>query len=557
MKVSRVLSILWILVLPALAIDREAFTFTGYKLDLRVEPEQHRLGVRGHVTLRNDSAASQKTLVLQISSTLNWRNIQLDGKPVQFEEHELTSDIDHTGALSEAIVALPHEIPSKAIVQLDVGYEGVILLDATRLTRIGVPEDKAKHSDWDQISRGFTAVRGIGYVVWYPVATDAANLSDADSVREAVGRWKLKQTDAHMEVTLDPRDGAYFSGVLDTVSTMNDARSSFSMSGLNVSVPTFAIADYQKTSNKAVSVGYLSGEADAAETYADVASQIDPVLPVGGGSAALTILALLDPQAAPFVTQGMLLAPLNLPMTNETELNIAYAKARQLVWSPRAWIAEGLARYAQAAFIEAQKGRQSALDYLTAHATPLTESEKRGPTRPTENWDVQHSLINAPEDLYLQTKAMYVWWMLKDMLGGLPTEALTNYRREDNKEISYLQRLIEKQSHRDLQWFFDDWVYHDRGLPDFHVASVFSNPIDAGGFLVTITLENLGNAGAEVPLTLQYEAGEIRRRLEVRAHAKVSLRIQTPTPPQLVTVNDGSVPESDMGNNLYKVPATK
>ena len=48
--------------------------------------------------------------------------------------------------------------------ELDVGYEGVIPLDVTRLTRIGVPEDKAKHTEWDQISKSFTAVRGIGYV---------------------------------------------------------------------------------------------------------------------------------------------------------------------------------------------------------------------------------------------------------------------------------------------------------------------------------------------------------------------------------------------------------
>ena len=55
----------------ATALDREAFTFTRYDLDVRVEPEQQRLGVRGKVTLRNDSDAAQKSLVLQISSTLN------------------------------------------------------------------------------------------------------------------------------------------------------------------------------------------------------------------------------------------------------------------------------------------------------------------------------------------------------------------------------------------------------------------------------------------------------------------------------------------------------
>ena len=40
---------------PVGALEREAFTFTKYILEVRVEPEQQRLGVRGKITLRNDS----------------------------------------------------------------------------------------------------------------------------------------------------------------------------------------------------------------------------------------------------------------------------------------------------------------------------------------------------------------------------------------------------------------------------------------------------------------------------------------------------------------------
>ncbi len=77
-------------------------------------------------------------------------------------------------------MTLPHEIPPQGTVDLDIGYEGVIPLDATRLTQIGVPEEKAKHSDWDRIGKSFTAVRGVGYVVWYPVATESASLSEGE-----------------------------------------------------------------------------------------------------------------------------------------------------------------------------------------------------------------------------------------------------------------------------------------------------------------------------------------------------------------------------------------
>src|SRR2546425_6945139 len=126
------------------ALDREAFTFTNYDLDVRVEPEQQRLAVRGKLTLSNDSASSQKNLCLQISSTLDWRAIQVGGEPGQFVTQPYTSDIDHTGALSEAIVTLPQPVLPKGAIELEVGYEGTIPLDATRLARIGGPEEGGK-----------------------------------------------------------------------------------------------------------------------------------------------------------------------------------------------------------------------------------------------------------------------------------------------------------------------------------------------------------------------------------------------------------------------------
>ena len=202
MRVLRFLCVLCGLLVRAHAIDREAFTFTNYDLDVHIESDQQRLAVRGKITLRNDSTSPQRNLTLQISSSLDWRSIQLDGKPVQFISQPYTSDIDHTGALSEAIVTLPREVSAKGIVELEIGYEGIIPLDATRLTRIGLPEERARHSDWDQIGKSFTAVRGIGYVAWYPVATESANLSEGNSVFETVARWKARELEAEMKIKL-------------------------------------------------------------------------------------------------------------------------------------------------------------------------------------------------------------------------------------------------------------------------------------------------------------------------------------------------------------------
>jgi len=99
--------------LSAAALDREAFTITKYDLEIQLEPQQQRLGARGKVTLRNDSTHPQKIVVLQISASLNWRSIRVDGKAVQYVSQPYQSDIDHTGALAEAIVTLPAEISQR------------------------------------------------------------------------------------------------------------------------------------------------------------------------------------------------------------------------------------------------------------------------------------------------------------------------------------------------------------------------------------------------------------------------------------------------------------
>ena len=73
------------------------------------------------ITLRNDSSQPQKVAALQVSSSLDWRSIRVNGKGVQFVSQSYTSDIDHTGALSEAIVTLPTEIKPKESLELDIG----------------------------------------------------------------------------------------------------------------------------------------------------------------------------------------------------------------------------------------------------------------------------------------------------------------------------------------------------------------------------------------------------------------------------------------------------
>jgi len=571
MKYVGILCVLCGLVVPGLALDREAFTFTNYDLDLRVEPEQQRLGVRGRVTLRNDSTAPQKDIALQISSTLDWRSIQLGGKAVQFVSHEYTSDIDHTGSLSEAIVTLPQAVPSKATVELEVGYEGVIPLNVKRLTRIGVPEDKAKHSDWDQIRKPFTLVRGIGYVSWYPVATEAASLSDGSAVFATVGRWKRRETDAQMHTNLcSISREAGFTNVRMTGEAKGmpaedpevPPRTSSNcvthrFLGLGIMVPILVVAQYSVLDRPDLSIGYIAGHKPGAENYALAAELATPLVTewFGASHGNAQVAEQPDSEAATFESGKMVVMPLNSSDSTTYQLTAVHQLTHAAFLSLRPWIYEGLAHFAQALEREQQNGRSAALDFMGLHRAPIVDAEKAVASAHSQSAAADESLINTTTEEFYRSKAMYVWWMLRDLVGDTALKkALAAYHWDQDKEGTYMQHLLEAQSQHDLQWFFDDWVYRDRGLPDFRVVSAYARATVDGGSVVTVTIENLGDAGAEVPVTLRMQEGEVTKRLEVPAKSKAAVRIEAASMPQEVVVNDGSVPESDVSNNVFKVP---
>jgi hypothetical protein len=189
---------------------------------------------------------------------------------------------------------------------------------------------------------------------------------------------------------------------------------------------------------------------------------------------------------------------------------------------------------------------------MGAHGFAFTATEKQSSAQPRE--EVSQSLINTSNEELLRSKAMYVWCMLRDIAGDAALKkALASYRPEQDKEPSYMPGLIQAQTQRDLEWFFDDWIYRDRGLPDFKVESAFTRKTLPEGYLITVTVDNLGAAGAEVPVTVIFAGGEIRKPVLVRGKDKGVLRIEVPKTPEEIVVNDGSVPESDLSNNTFKI----
>jgi hypothetical protein len=557
-------------VVNCFSLDREVFSVTNYDLNVQLEPAQHRLGARGKITLRNDSQTPQKIAVLQISSSLDWRSVKAGDKPLQFVTQPYTSDIDHTGGLSEAIVTLPQPVAPNGTVELDIAYEGVILLDATRLTRIGTPEEAATSTDWDQIGASFTAVRGAGYVAWYPIATEVANLSEGNSLFEVLGRWKDREANSkmHLKIWLS-RDGSdpqpdlvvnnpSCSILYEAMGGVQHVSADCTYQPLGQHVPLFVAANYQFLERPTLLVHYLHGHDVAATNFADAAEKIAPLITdwFGAPHEKAQTADLADPKAAAFESGALLLTPLASGDSKLAGLAAAHQLTHAAFLSFRPWIEEGLAHFAQALYLEREKGRPAALAYMGLHRFARGEIEAQT-TVPRSDDEVTRSLVNTTSEELYRSKAMYVWWMLRDMVGEPELKkALAAYRPEQDKEPSYMPRLIAAQTQRDLEWFFDDWVYRDRGLPDFKVESAFSRKTTAGSFMLTITLDNLGTAGAEVPVIVKFTGGEIMQRLVVQAKNKAVIRVEVPAAPQEIVVNDGSVPESDMTNNTFKIDST-
>ena len=575
MKLFRLAAIVVLLCSSACfaALDRGAFTFTSYDLEMRVDPSGQALAARGKITLRNDSSQPQSVAALQISSSLTWRLVQVAGKPVQFETQPYTTDIDHTGGVTEAIINLPAAVPPRGAVEIEVGYSGTITPDATRLTRIGTPAATALRSDWDQISSSFTAVRGIGFVAWYPVEMEAASLSSGNALFQTLGEWKEREAQSSLKVNFcwindDAPLTVVANGQLEGIGRTSPVEEGQGITGctpyrfapLGMTVPTFAIGNFAALRQTLITVYHIPEHEAVAEDYAAAVQKLAPFVArwLGQPHSSVKIVELNSGQAASFESGGVLFTGLNSQEPKPLQLQMVHELAHATLSSERPWIYEGVAHFLQAVEREQQDGREAALAYMTGQLPPLMEAERavdeaaaRG--QPPPGADKQ-SLINATDDVFYHTKAMYVWWMLRDMVGDPALRrALQSYRTDQDHEASYMQRLAQTQSQRDLEWFFDDWVYRDRGLPDLQVESAYPRKLLAGEYVLTVTVKNTGDVRAEVPVAARAPQGEMSRRVQVPAKGKAVVRIRIPAAPVEAVVNDGSVPESDPNNNTLKI----
>jgi len=544
---------------PAWALDRQAFTFTDYDLKIKVTPATQSLEAQGKVTLRNDTAQPQRNPVLQISSTLEWNSITVGGKAVQYLADTYTSDLDHSGSLSEAVITLPQPIQPQGTVDIEIVYSGKIPQDTTRLTRIGVPAERAAHTDWDQISESFTSVRGIGYVTWYPIATEAASLSDGNQVFEAMRVWQEREKGSRIRISMCwPAGQLVANDHAPVVAGQATGCRALEYDLSESAVPAFAIGSYLTLHQPPTTIQYVAGHESYARIWAEAGVSTASFITqwFGPRKRPVQIVELPDGSMFPFEAGSVFFTPLVNGETKDIQVVLAHQLAHASFQSPRPWMDEGLAHFAQALEREQQDGRKAALAYMDERLPPLQDAEKeflpsgKASSPPPKGQPV----VSASDEVFFRTKAMFVWWMLRDMVGDDALErAIRAYRPDQDKEPSYFQRLLADQFHRDLEWFFDDWVYRDRGLPEFHVTAVYPRKLIPEDWSVTVTVENSGGAGAEVPVAVRAAQGEARKRVEVHAGEKGVVRIPIPVTPQEAVVNDGSVPEFDMSNNTAQI----
>lgn len=567
--------------------QRDAVTFTKYALDVQLTPADSTLAVQARMTLRNDGEVPLPYLPLQISSTLQWESIEIGSKKLvlghDWQQHALVTDADHTGAVTEAVITLAAPLAPGASVDVTAIYSGGIAQSEERLERIGAPTDAASASEWDRITPEFTGLRGFGNVLWYPAAAPSLFLGDGARLFQQIGRMKLRQ--AHTTFAL--RLTVEYTGATPSVVFLNGeskalrangeeaiaadagipraATVEFAAKPIGFQMPSlFVVQDLPARHDAASLLRPYTAHPELLAPYARAASQVLPLITDWVGvPPPLSLVALPEDTDTPFEAGSMLALGLRTAQPSELELPVAHALARAQVESgavpPRAWMDEGLTQFIALLLLEQTHGRDAAVAEMDQHGTALAlvEPDLSAASEKSSDADAGQSLIMATDEIYYRTKAADVWWMLRDIVGETALQqALALYRAQaaQEKEPSLFQRLLEQTSSKDLEWFFDDWVYRDRGLPDLSIAAVVPREVlGKDEYLVAVEVANDGYAAAEVPVTVRAGSVAITERLLVPARAHATRRILFEVKPEEVQVNDGSVPEMRSTTHTKKI----
>ena len=536
--------------------ERSAVTITAWDLEVHLAPRQESMEVHARVTLRNDGATALSEIPLQLSSTLNFENADLNGKKLTLTQATISSDADHTGQLHEAAIALPGALAPHAELTLAVDYGGTIAQTAERLTAIGAPDAEALASDWDRISEDFTGLRGFGDVVWYPVSSLPEALGDGAKLFTEIGRQKLADQGATMALRVtdeffgQPPNVVLLNGrfvalnppvSMPTGSFPGVITCSLPATQLGFETPSLFVAQRQATEASGVRVLATDADAGNVQDYITAATRVQSLVRLWLGKRSqreFTVLDLPETDEAPAETGDVLAIPMGANDATKLAPIVAHGLAHAAFWSRRGWLDEGVANFIGTLWIEATEGRTAALENLNAERTALALAEPASPG------DGGEDLLHAVSAVYYRTKATYVLWMLRNLAGNDQLqEALQDYDPAQDTTPEYFEHLLEKTSGKDLGWFFANWVYQDRGLPDLSIGNVFTSAEAHQQTMVAIDLSNDGYAETAAPVTVKGADTAVTNWVRIPARTHMTYRVIFQENPTEVDVNDGTVPE--------------
>ena len=471
-------------------------------------------------------------------------------------------------------MTLPAPLQPGESIHLSALYSGRIVQSANRLERIGAPLEQAANADWDSISSELTALRGYGNVLWYPTASPPAFLGDEAKLFQAVGRTKLKQADAMIGLRLtveylgDPPDAAFFNGQRQPLTAISEnintptaqapgvATATFPAQPLGFRTPNLFVTDRSPSATDNGLIQAVTDHYDALPAYSAAADKVKPLLMEWIGLDPLTTLNVLDHPGQPFEDQAFLVATMHAADPAALAPSLMHSLTHAWFRSSHVWLDEGLAQFMSLLWIEHEQGRDAVVKQLQQGANTLALA---APVvdKTSDSDSAGQSLILASDDIYYRTKAAAVLWMLRSVAGEQALkQALQQYRRSSkgDRDPKEFQHMLEQASEKDLGWFFDDWVYRNRGLPDLKIQNVTTHQLPAqgskaGGWLVAVEVQNDGAAVAEVPVTVRSGTLTATERLRVPGFSRAATRIVFEGTPTQVLVNDGTVPE--LGESMH------
>jgi len=540
--------------------ERQAITFLSYDLDVHLQPREHAMAVRARLLVRNDSSSPLGRLALQISSSLQWTGVHVGGDAAAFSQQPVNSDIDHTGALREAVIPLARPLGQQQSLSVDLTYEGTAALSATRLEQIGTPADVAEASDWDRISDEFVGLRGFGNVVWYPVASVPVALGDGAKffTEAAAERQRQSQATVTMRVTEEffgeaPNLAVLDGEVLTVTPTSLPAAAgvpgivtcTLPPTRLGLASPSLFLLRRTAQEGNGVKVFARTEDVANAQAYLSAASIVAPLINRWLGTdpgGALDIVDLPEGDDAPFEDGDVLFADVRGTEPGKLTDVLVHSLSHLYFRSSYAWLQEGVPSFMGSLWLEQNRGRDIAIQQLDNTRGALSLAE---PGDAASAGIDRQALLVARDPVYYRTKATYVLWMLRDLAGdNALARALRAYQPGSDTAGTGFEQVLEQASGKDLKWFFDDWVYHDRGLPDLSIAGVYPNKASVpGSYIVAVDVSNSGTAEAQVPVSVSSGTATVTEMLRIPAKSKVSHRFVLQGQPEEVAVNDGTVPE--------------